>query len=100
MDLIVSQSFAKNFGLYGERVGTLSVTCGNSDEVTKVMSQLDIIIRNLYSNPPKHGPNIVRTVLSNEALHQEWKDELLAMSSRIQNMRKALFDKLTALETP
>jgi aspartate/tyrosine/aromatic aminotransferase len=100
MPLFVSQSFAKNFGLYGERVGTFSLTCGSQDAVKNVMSQLDIIIRNLYSNPPKHGANIVKTVLSDPALYQEWRDELMAMSKRIQEMRKVLFDELTRLETP
>merc|ERR1711953_1398235 len=98
--IFLSQSFAKNFGLYGERVGTFSVTCGSKDIVTKVMSQLDIIIRNLYSNPPKHGANIVKTVLSDPALYQEWRDELLAMSKRIQDMRAMLYEELVRLGTP
>jgi len=100
LPLFVSQSFAKNFGLYGERVGTFSLTCGSPDTVKNVMSQMDIIIRNLYSNPPKHGANIVKTVLSDPALYQEWRDELMAMSVRIQDMRKELLDELTRLETP
>merc|ERR1712028_266206 len=100
LPLFVSQSFAKNFGLYGERVGTFSLTCGSQEAVKNVMSQMDIIIRNLYSNPPKHGANIVKTVLSDPALYQEWRDELMAMSVRIQDMRTDLFDELTRLETP
>jgi len=100
LPLLVSQSFAKNFGLYGERVGTFSLVCDNADEVKSVMSQFDIIIRNLYSNPPKHGANIVKTVLSDPALYQEWRDELLAMSLRIQDMRKVLLEELTNLGTP
>jgi len=98
--VIVSQSFAKNFGLYGERVGTLSLTCGSADIVKSVTSQLDVIIRNLYSNPPKHGANIVKTVLSDPELYQEWRDELMAMSRRIQDMRKELYDELVSLGTP
>jgi len=98
--LFVSQSFAKNFGLYGERVGTFSLTCGSKETVGNVMSQMDIIIRNLYSNPPKHGANIVKTVLSDPALYQEWRDELLAMSVRIQDMRAELFGELQTLGTP
>jgi len=98
--LFVSQSFAKNFGLYGERAGTFSITCGSPAVVTNVISQLDVIIRNLYSNPPKHGANIVKIVLSNPELEQEWRNELLAMSVRIQDMRKELFDELARLETP
>jgi len=100
MSLFVSQSFAKNFGLYGERAGTFSITCGSPEIVTSVMSQLDVIIRNLYSNPPKHGANIVRTVLSSPELNAEWRSELLAMSVRIQDMRKALEGELVRLETP
>lgn len=100
LDLIVSQSFAKNFGLYGERVGTLNITCGSKEEVANVTSQLDVIIRNLYSNPPKHGANIVRTVLSDKALYQEWKDELKGMANRIISMRDALYKELVALKTP
>jgi len=68
--------------------------------VTNVLSQLDVLIRNLYSNPPKHGANIVRTVLSDKALTQEWHAELFAMSKRIQDMRTALFNELKKLGTP
>eukprot|EP00931_Biecheleriopsis_adriatica_P016823 TRINITY_DN12283_c0_g1_i1.p1 TRINITY_DN12283_c0_g1~~TRINITY_DN12283_c0_g1_i1.p1 ORF type:complete len:409 (+),score=84.01 TRINITY_DN12283_c0_g1_i1:75-1301(+) len=100
LPLLLSQSFAKNFGLYGERVGTFSTTCASPDTVKRVMSQLDIIIRNLYSNPPKHGANIVKTVLSDPVLYQEWRDELMAMSKRIQDMRKMLYDELVRLSTP
>jgi len=100
LPLLLSQSFAKNFGLYGERVGTFSVTCVSPEVVKNVMSQLDIIIRNLYSNPPKHGANIVKTVLSDPALYQEWRDELMAMSKRIQDMRAMLHAELVRLGTP
>jgi aspartate/tyrosine/aromatic aminotransferase len=100
LPLFVSQSFAKNFGLYGERAGAFSVTCGSPEIVKNVMGQLDIIIRNLYSNPPRHGAQIVKVVMSDPVLYQEWKDELKAMSLRIQDMRKALYDELVSLGTP
>jgi len=100
MNVMVSQSFAKNFGLYGERIGSLSIVCSSKDAVGNVMSQLDVLIRNLYSNPPKHGANIVKTILSDPALYQEWRDELMGMSVRIQDMRKELFDELGRLGTP
>jgi len=99
-NLLVSQSFAKNFGLYGERIGTLAVVCNKKESVGAVLSQLDVIIRNLYSNPPKHGANIVRTILSDKALTQEWHAELFAMSKRIQDMRAALLGELKKLGTP
>jgi aspartate/tyrosine/aromatic aminotransferase len=98
--VMASQSFAKNFGLYGERIGTFNVVCARAEKVAPVMSQLDIIIRNLYSNPPKHGAMIVKTVLKDPALTQMWKDELLQMSLRIQAMRKALVGELKKLGTP
>jgi aspartate/tyrosine/aromatic aminotransferase len=98
--MLASQSFAKNFGLYGERIGTFSVVCANASQVAPVMSQIDIIIRNLYSNPPKHGANIVKTVLSDPALTQEWRDELLSMSVRISDMRTALRGAIEQLGTP
>jgi len=100
LPLFVSQSFAKNFGLYGERAGTLNITCCSANAVTNVLSQLDIIIRNIYSNPPKHGANIVKIVLQNPELEKEWREELLAMSKRIQDMRKELRDELEKLGTP
>jgi aspartate/tyrosine/aromatic aminotransferase len=100
LNMLVSQSFAKNFGLYGERIGTLAVVCSKKDSVASVLSQLDVLIRNLYSNPPKHGANIVRTILSDKALTQEWHAELFAMSKRIQDMRTALFNELKKLGTP
>jgi len=100
LPLITSQSFAKNFGLYGERIGTFAVVCGRKEAVPKVMSQLDVIIRNLYSNPPKHGANIVKVVLKDPALTQEWREELKYMSGRIISMRQALFDELKRLGTP
>lgn len=100
LPIIASQSFAKNFGLYGERVGTFSVVCAIKDKVAAVISQLDVIIRNLYSNPPKHGANIVKVVLKDPALTQEWRDELKIMSGRIISMRQALFNELKRLGTP
>jgi len=100
LNMLVSQSFAKNFGLYGERIGTLAIVCSKKEAVASTLSQLDVLIRNLYSNPPKHGANIVRTVLSDKALTQEWHAELFAMSKRIQDMRTALFNELKRLGTP
>jgi len=100
VNMLVSQSFAKNFGLYGERIGTVAVVCSKKESVAAVMSQLDVLVRNLYSNPPKHGAAIVRTILSDKHLTQEWHSELYAMSKRIQDMRQALFNELKKLGTP
>jgi len=60
---LMAQSFAKNFGLYGERVGTLSAVCASAEEAKRVDSQLKILIRPLYSNPPIYGARLVATIL-------------------------------------
>ena len=62
----LAQSFAKNFGLYGERVGTLSVVCADTEQAERVLSQLKLIIRPMYSSPPIHGALIVNEVLGEE----------------------------------
>ena len=86
----LAQSFAKNFGLYGERVGVLSMVCGDSAEAARVLSQLKIIVRAMYSNPPIHGARIVSAVLSDAALEAQWRAECKTMAERIIDMRTAL----------
>jgi aromatic-amino-acid transaminase len=95
-DLLVATSFSKSFSLYGERVGALSVVCASADEAARVLSQLKIIIRTNYSNPPTHGAQIVATVLSTPALRAQWEGELAGMRERIKTMRIALVHKLAA----
>ncbi|MDH4288387.1 MAG: aspartate/tyrosine/aromatic aminotransferase [Aquincola sp.] len=92
--LFVATSFSKSFSLYGERVGALSVVCESAEEATRVLSQLKIVIRTTYSNPPAHGAQIVATVLTTPALRAQWEEELAAMRARIKAMRKALVEKL------
>jgi aspartate aminotransferase len=67
-NVLLAQSFAKNFGLYGGRAGTISIVCSNAEERTAVLSQLKLIIRPMYSRPPVHGSNIVSTVLTDPEL--------------------------------
>jgi aromatic-amino-acid transaminase len=96
IDFLVSTSFSKSFSLYGERVGALSVVCADKDEAARVLSQLKVMIRTNYSNPPTHGASVVATVLGTPALRQLWEDELGAMRTRIRAMRVALRDGLRA----
>ncbi|MES2956736.1 MAG: amino acid aminotransferase [Pseudomonadota bacterium] len=96
LDFFVSTSFSKSFSLYGERVGALSVVCKSADEAARVLSQLKIVIRTNYSNPPIHGAQIVATVLATPALRALWEEELTAMRTRIKAMRTALVAQLTA----
>jgi aromatic-amino-acid transaminase len=94
VDFFVSTSFSKSFSLYGERVGALSVVCASRDEVARVLSQLKIVVRTNYSNPPIHGAQIVATVLGAPALRAMWEEELAGMRVRIKSMRTALVAKL------
>jgi aromatic-amino-acid transaminase len=93
---LVSSSYSKSFSLYGERVGALSVVCGSADERARVLSQLKIVIRANYSNPPSFGAQLVATVLTTPALRELWEEELAAMRERIRATRHALVAKLRA----
>ena len=92
----VSSSFSKSFSLYGERVGALSVVCADADEAARVLSQLKIVVRTNFSNPPTQGAAIVATVLADPALRAQWEDELAGMRDRIKQMRGALVAGLEA----
>ncbi len=94
LDFFISTSFSKSFSLYGERVGGLSVVCSSAEETTKVLSQLKIVIRTNYSNPPTHGAQVVANVLSTPALRAMWEEELAGMRLRIRAMRSALVEAL------
>ncbi len=96
LNFLVSTSFSKSFSLYGERVGALSVLCASQEEAAKVLSQLKIMIRTNYSNPPTHGGAVVAMVLEDPRLRAQWEEELAGMRTRIKAMRRALVDGLKA----
>ena len=95
--LAACQSFAKNFGLYGERVGTLSIVGRDAQEKEKILSQLKRVIRPMYSSPPIHGSRLVTSILGNPELKAQWHKDLKTMSNRIFAMRSALQNNLTEL---
>jgi len=95
-DFFVSTSFSKSFSLYGERVGALSVLCQTKEEADRVLSQLKIMIRTNYSNPPIHGGQVVATVLHDPQLRALWDQELAEMRQRIKLMRTAMVERLKA----
>jgi aspartate aminotransferase len=92
--ILLAQSFAKNFGLYGERCGTLSVVCGDAEQKERILSELRLIIRPMYSSPPKHGSSIVRTILMDPDLTKQYYEECASMARRIQEMRTKLVESL------
>ena len=96
LNFFVSTSFSKSFSLYGERVGGLSVLCQDKEEASRVLSQLKIVIRTNYSNPPTHGGAVVAAVLNNPELRALWEKELGEMRVRIKAMRQKLVDGLKA----
>jgi aromatic-amino-acid transaminase len=93
-NFFVSTSFSKSLSLYGERVGALSVLCQNKEEATRVLSQLKIVIRTNYSNPPTHGGQVAATILNTPELRALWEKELAGMRVRIKEMRGVLVEKL------
>ncbi len=96
LTFFVSTSFSKSFSLYGERVGALSVLCTTKEETDRVLSQLKIVIRTNYSNPPTHGGSVVAAVLGNPELRAMWEAELGEMRVRIKAMRQKLVEGLKA----
>ncbi|MDZ4779973.1 MAG: amino acid aminotransferase [Planctomycetia bacterium] len=95
-ELLVASSFSKNFGLYNERVGALSIVAASSETAKTALSQVKTCVRVNYSNPPAHGAAIVSTILGDEKLRTQWDGEVKEMRDRINGMRKQFAQKLIA----
>jgi len=94
LPMLLCQSFAKNLGLYGERVGAAHVICADEEEAKRVKSQLETIIRPMYSNPPSWGARLAATVFGDPELMADWAREMKMMSGRIGEMRTKLVEAL------
>jgi aspartate aminotransferase len=99
-EFFMCQSFAKNLGLYGERIGMLHVICKTPEVAKVVLSQVKLVIRPMYSSPPKHGGELVMYILGDEARFAKWKQELEGMAKRILEVRDLLRKGLEAKGTP
>ncbi len=97
---MVCSSFSKNFGLYRERVGALSIVCPGADVVGAIQSQVNRVIRSNYSNPPAHGAAIVNCILRDESLRALWEKEVATMRSRINGTRQQFVDALASKGVP
>ena len=95
-EMLVCSSFSKNFGLYMERVGALTVVGRDADSAAAAFSQVEQAIRRNYSNPPAHGAAIVTTILGNAGLRTMWEAELAQMRDRINHMRSLFAGTLEA----
>lgn len=96
VDFFIASSYSKNFGLYNERTGALTIVSPSAADAAVAMSHLKTTIRVIYSNPPAHGGLVVATVLSNPQLREQWLGELAGMRNRIKEMRVALVEGLGA----
>jgi len=94
VEFLVASSFSKNFGLYQDRVGALTLVAGDEKQADAVFSHLKRTVRVNYSNPPAHGGHLVCKVLSDAALKEQWEGELNQMRARIQSMRTAFVQGL------
>ena len=97
LEMLVSQSYAKNLGLYGERVGALHCVAKDADNAKRALSQLKRLARALYSNPPTTGARIVAEVVGDPELFGEWKSEMEGMAGRIKAVRAQLVGCLKEL---
>ena len=96
----VAQSFSKNMGLYGERVGALHLFCGTARAAQKAKGHLSRLQRGQISQPPTTGARLAATILADEQLFQSWLGDLKEMSGRIRGMREALYGELVKMGTP
>jgi len=97
IEMLVAISNAKNFGIYGERVGSLFIVSDQAKNAEHIRSRAKQIIRTTYSNPPMHGAKIVSRILSTPSLHKAWEAEVAEMQKRIGEMRSKLSDQLATL---
>lgn len=100
LETVVCASFAKNMGLYGERVGLVSVVARSATAARAVESKLAQLTRAQISNPPAFGARIAAAILADGELRAQWGRDLVTMSARIAGMRKALHEELVKLGTP
>jgi len=100
LELLCACSFAKNMGLYGERIGALHAVVSSPLEVQSLISQFQAIIRPMYSSPPSHYARVAGLILSDPALFDAWQVELQRMAGRIQHMRELFLEALTRHACP
>jgi aspartate/tyrosine/aromatic aminotransferase len=95
-EMLVASSYSKNFGLYSERVGALTVVTPSEQAARVAISHVKKCVRANYSNPPSHGASIIVTVINDPSLRAQWEGEVQAMCDRINKMRRLFVEKLAA----
>src|SRR5690606_17918586 len=99
-EVIVVSSCSKNFGLYRERVGAISIVAESRESAQGVASNTANVARGIYSMPPDHGAAIVGRILADLELKALWTDEVRDIRVRLNSLRRLLVDKLAERETP
>ncbi len=100
LECLVASSFSKNFGLYNERVGALTLVAASSGAAETAFSQVKAVVRTIYSNPPSHGSQIVSTILQDPELKALWESEVRGMHERIAGTRAAMVEGLRQRNAP
>ena len=100
LEFLIASSFSKNFALYNERVGALTIVADDTARAASALSHLKIAIRSNYSNPPAHGADIIERILGDAELRAAWEIELAGMRGRIHGNRDAFVDALEAAGVP
>jgi aspartate aminotransferase len=95
-EVIFASSCSKNFAMYRERVGAISIIAGSAEKAAAVESVIHNVTRKNYSMPPAHGPAVIDIILHSEELTAQWLVELAGMRNRINGLRKTLSDKIAA----
>ena len=95
-ELILASSCSKNFAVYRERVGAISVIGKSSETAANVLTVINSLTRQNYSMPPTHGTGIIDIILHDEALTELWLSEVTGMRNRINGLRKTLVEKVQA----
>jgi aspartate/tyrosine/aromatic aminotransferase len=95
--MMVSQSFAKNMGLYGQRAGCFSVIFDSEEQATQAQTYFGYRNRNVYSNPPRFGSDIAKILLQDSAINAQWRQDIKFMANSIVDRRKALHSELAKL---
>jgi aspartate aminotransferase len=95
-EVIIASSCSKNFAMYRERVGALTIVARDADKAAAVESVIHNVTRKNYSMPPSHGPAVIDIILHSEELTARWLEELATMRNRINGLRKTLAAKIAA----
>ena len=99
-EVVVVSSCSKNFGLYRERVGSVSIVAANAESAKGVASHAANVARGIYSMPPDHGAAIVARILGDAELRALWEREVAEIRTRLNALRRLLADKLAERSTP